>query len=181
MELTKAEKLILAMLSDIQEHLKVQGEIDPKLVKSALWGDHTWGLTWEYSMLFGGEIEKPEGVSEVVDILDMWSATESYYRRLSPEDKELVNAEGNPFGGEVQFPGFDGNDQVEGHYMSIAQFFVDDLHRFTSFQGRDFNSHHLMLGTYRRMLAIFQPLRPQIPDAPLSAAQIISILKERMR
>ena len=38
MELTKAEKLILAMLSDIHEHLKVEGEIDPKLVKSALWG-----------------------------------------------------------------------------------------------------------------------------------------------
>jgi uncharacterized protein YfbU (UPF0304 family) len=181
MELTKAEKLILAMLSDIHEHLSVQGEIDPKLVKSALWSDHTWGLTWEYSMLFGGEIETPEGVSEVVDILDMWSIVESYYQRLSPEDKELVQTEGRPFGGEVHFPGFDANDHVEGRYMSITQFLVHDLRRFTSFKGRDFNSHHPMLNTYRRMLAVFQPLRPEIPDTPLSAAQIISILKERMR
>ncbi|HXS95954.1 MAG TPA: YfbU family protein [Candidatus Limnocylindrales bacterium] len=177
MELSKAEKLILAMLCDIHEHLKVQSDIDSKLVKSALWGDKTWGLTWEYSMLFGGSIEKPEGVSEVVDILDMWSAIESYYGRLSPEDQQLVKSEVRRFGGDLRFPGFDGNDEVEGNYMSISEFLVNDLHRFGSFRGRDFNSHHPFLDMYRGMVKAFSKVRPQIPDSPLSAAQIISIFK----
>jgi hypothetical protein len=42
MQLTDAEKLILAMLCDISEHLKVQSDIDPKLVKAAVWGDKMW-------------------------------------------------------------------------------------------------------------------------------------------
>ena len=130
-------------------------------------------------MLFGGQIEKPEGVSEVVDILDMWSAIESYYQRLLPEDKELVKTEARPFGGVVQFPGFDGNDEVEGKYMGITECLVNDLRRFSNFKGRDFNSHHPMLDTYRAMLTVFQPLRPQIPDTPLGADQIVTILKER--
>jgi hypothetical protein len=37
-------------------------------------------------MLFHGKTETPETVSEVVNILEMWSMIESYYERLSAED-----------------------------------------------------------------------------------------------
>jgi uncharacterized protein YfbU (UPF0304 family) len=179
MNLTNGEKLILAMLSDLSEHLKIQGEIDPKLVKAAIWGNQDWGLTWEYEWLFSGKTETPESVRKVVDIMEMWSVIESYYDRLSLDDNELVKKEAYPFGSEVRFPGFDGNDELEGQYMSIAQFLVEHLHRFSDFKGRDFNSHCEMLGKYERMLAAFQRIRPQIPNTPLSAAQVISLLNER--
>jgi uncharacterized protein YfbU (UPF0304 family) len=179
MKLTNAEKLILAMLSDISERLEIHGDIDPKLVKAAVWGDKTWGLSWEYSWLFRGESETPDNVKEVVNIMEMWSMIETYYDRLPLEDKELIKKEAHPFGSEVRFEGFDGNDEVEGEYMGIAQFLVDHLHRFGSFKGRDFNSHHELLDVYRRMLTEFQSIRPQVPDTPISAAQIILLLNAR--
>jgi uncharacterized protein len=179
MELSNGEKLILAMLSDIHEHLQIQGDIDPKVVKAAIWGDKAWGLTWEYSWLFRGRNETPDNVKEVVNIMEMWSIIESYYDRLSPEDKELVKKEAHPYGSEVRFPGFDGNDEIEGEYMGIAQFLVDHLRRFQSLKGRDFNSHCEMLDKYRRMLKVFEPMRPQVPDIPFNAEQIVSLLNER--
>ena len=51
------------MLADISEHLNVQSDIDPKLVKAALWGDKMWGLTWEYNFLFGGTAPKTQKAS----------------------------------------------------------------------------------------------------------------------
>ncbi len=179
MQITDAEKLILIMLCDIYEHLKIKGEIDPKFVQSAIWNDHTWALEWQYTGIFQGKGETPQIVKEVVDILEMWSTVESYYDRLSAEDKELVKKEAHPYGSEVRFPGFDGNN--EGEYMSIARFLIDDLHRFTNFKGRELNSHMPSLEQYQRMLVVFQTLRPQIPDTPFSATQIISLLNERKR
>ena len=171
------------MLADISEHLNVQSDIDPKLVKAALWGDKMWGLTWEYNFLFGGRTETPESVKEVVDIMEMWSMIESYYDRLSPEDKARVKKEAHPFGNDARFPGFDGNHEIEGEYMGIARFLVEDLHRFSTLKGpgRDFNSHHELLGVYRKMLKVFQPIRRQVPDTPISAAQIILLLNEQKR
>lgn len=177
MQLSNGEKLILAMLSDIHEHLKVEGDIDPKVVKAAIWGNKTWGLAWEFSWLFPEGNQTPESVKEVVDILEMWSIIESYYDRLSPEEQEVVKKSAYPY--EVRFPGFDGNDETEGEYMGIAIFLVDDLHRFSNFKGRDFNSHCELLDRYRRMLVAFQPMRHQVPDTPLSAEQLASLLNER--
>jgi uncharacterized protein YfbU (UPF0304 family) len=181
MQLTDADKLILAMLCDISEHLKVQSDINPKLVKAAVWGNKMWGVEWEYTFLFQGRSETPEDVKEVVNIMEMWSMIESYYDRLSPEDKALIKKEAHPYGIEVRFPGFDGNHEVEGEYMSIAQFLVENLRRFSSFEGRDFNSHHELLSGYRRMLNVFQSIRPQVPDTPISAAQIILLLNEQKK
>lgn len=101
-ELSGRDKLILAMLSDISEHLELHGEIDPKFVKAAVWGDYAWGLTWEYQWLFNGRNRPPDSVKEVVDIMDMWSMIETYYDRLSEEDKELVKKDAYP---DCQFHG----------------------------------------------------------------------------
>jgi uncharacterized protein YfbU (UPF0304 family) len=174
---TNVEKLIIAMLCEIYEHQKIEGEFDPKLIKAAIWGDKGWGIEWEYPFLFPNRTKKPDNVSEVVDILDMWTIIESYYGRLSPEEKESVKKEAHPYGSEVKLPGFDFNDERESEYGGIAQFLVDDLHKWSNFKGRDFNSHCLMLDRYRMMLTAFLPMRPQVPDTPLSAAQIVSILK----
>lgn len=179
MQINDAEKLILAMLCDIHTHLKIEGEIDPKLVQSALYNDHTWGLMWAYPSLYEGRSEKPAAVKEVVEILDMWSQIETYYGRLSAEDKATIKTEALPYGAEVKFPGFDGNDELECSYMSIAEFLIKDLRRFTNFTDRDLNSHDEMLDSYRKMLEVFRPMRLHIPDSPITAAELISLLKLR--
>lgn len=176
MELSSGEKLILVMLSEIYEHLKIEGEIDPQFVRSAIFSEQTWSLAWQYPGIFGsGENETPPVVREVGDILEMWEALEISYRELQPADKTRVDAETKPLG--VQFRGFDGNYETE--YMGTAGFLINELERFSTFKGRDLNSHLPSLNTYRRMLAAFRLLRDSHTFNTLDAEQIIKILKER--
>jgi uncharacterized protein len=55
-EMTHAERLILIMLSEIYEHLGINGRdcIDATFVRSAIETDQTWGLSWQYPFTFGG-------------------------------------------------------------------------------------------------------------------------------
>ena len=82
-------------------------------------------------MLQPSEEPSSDVVSEVVSILDMWDMLETSYQRLSKEDKAKVEKEAEPFGKNVQFRGFDGNNESE--YMNVARFLVDDLDRFSAF------------------------------------------------
>lgn len=178
MELSNGEKLILVMLSEIYEHLKIKGEIDPKFVRETIFREQTWSLTWKYPGIIGsGESKTPLVVKEVLDILEMWEMLEISYKRLKPADRARVEAEAKPFGRDVHFRGFDGNNETE--YMGAADFLVNDLERFSTFKGRDLNSHAPSLDTYRRMLAVFQPLRNSHDFDTLNVEQIISILKEQ--
>src|SRR5947199_5895682 len=123
MELSNGEKLILVMLSEIYEHLKIKGEIDPKFVRKSIFSEQTWSLAWQYPGIIGSSENKiPPVVSEVLDILEMWEMLEVSYKRLKPADKTRVEAEAKPFGSNVQFRGFDGNNETE--YMGAAGFLV---------------------------------------------------------
>ena len=63
-----SEKLILLMLSEIYENLEIDSsEVNPGFIKSAIFTDNTWGITWEYSMILSEET--PVEVKDVVDIL----------------------------------------------------------------------------------------------------------------
>ena len=62
--------------------------------------------------------------------------------------------------------------------MSIAGFLINELDRFTSFAGRDLNSHWPALETYRRMLQVFVPMRRTLTGRELGASEIIEVLKE---
>jgi uncharacterized protein YfbU (UPF0304 family) len=178
MELSNGEKLILIMLSEIYEHLEIDGDIDPQLVKNAIFREQTWGLTWAYPGIVGSsETKTPVVVREVLDILEMWEHLEYTYHQLQPADKARIEKEAEPFGSHVQFRGFDGNHETE--YMAAAGFLVNDLERFSTFKGRDLNSHLPSLDTYRRMLAIYKPIRNSHEFGPLTAEQIITILKEQ--
>jgi len=178
MELSDGEKLILIMLSEIHENLKIKDGIDPKFVRDAIFSENTWSLAWKYPGIVGsGENKAPPVVSEVLDILEMWEVLEISYKKLQPADKARVETEAEPFGRNVQFRGFDGNNETE--YMGVAGFLVNDLERFSTFKGRDLNSHLPSLNTYKRMLAVFRPLRNSHTFNTLNAEQIIKILKEQ--
>jgi uncharacterized protein len=177
MKLTNAEKLILIMLSEIHEKLNIENGIDPKFVQSAIYSGNTWGLEWHYSGIFQNSGETPPIVAEVQDILEMWEMLEGSYEKLSPEDKKRVEVEAEPYGKNVQFRGFDGNS--EGDYISVARFLVNDLGSFSTFGGRDLNSHVPSMSDYRRMVAVLALLRPSLNFGSLSAKNIIEILKQR--
>ncbi len=177
MKLSDGEKLMLIMLSEIYEKLQLDGEIDPKFIKSAIFSENTWGINWKYSGIpFQGN-DTPEIVKEVVNILDMWSFIEDSYKKLSEDDKFLVDKEAEPFGKDPKFRGFDGNNETS--QMGIAIFLIDDLDRFQKYKGRGLNSHMPSIDTYRRMYTVFEPMRSKLMGNLLDAKQLVQILLEK--
>src|SRR5205085_8801355 len=123
--------------------------------------------------IFEAYRDDEETVAEVVDILDMWSFLEEGHESLSVSDKDRVKTEAHPFGDNVHFRGFDGNNETS--HFGIARFLVHKLERFDRFEHRDLNSHFPSIDTYRRMLRVFLPRRQSLMGARLSANQIIAI------
>jgi uncharacterized protein YfbU (UPF0304 family) len=171
------EKLILLMLCELYRHLKIEGDIDPKFVKAAIHGGHHWALKWQYPGIFHDHEDNERVVSEVTDVLEMWSYMEAAFGKLSKKDKDRVAAEADPFGKQVIFPGFDGNN--ESQYLSVARFLINELDRFSEFKGRDLNSQMPSIDAYRRMLSVFEPIQPKLVGRALTAAEIIDVLKAK--
>ncbi len=181
MKLTDAEKLILLMLSEIHERLEIESDLNPKFVRQAINTGNTWGLSWRHSDILSGDVQTPAEVVEVIDTLDMWDSIEASYAQLPPAEKDRIETEAGPFGTDIEFRGFDGNNEFE--QMSIARFLVEDLGRFERFNGRELNSHTVSLESYRRMLAVFLPLRPSLGQRRkpyLTADEIIEILRSQI-
>ena len=177
-KITDGEKLILGMLAEVNKHLKIKSELEPAFIMDAIHGGHYWGLAWEYSGLFHGHVDSAANVSEVVNILDMWSFIENSHAELSAKDKVRVEKEAAPFGKNPRFPGFDGNNETE--HMGIARFLIGKLGRFSSFEGRgDLNSHHPSLDMHRRMFRVFDPMRRTLIGRTLTADELIAILNEK--
>jgi uncharacterized protein YfbU (UPF0304 family) len=174
--ITDGEKLTLGILAEIHKHLKVKGELEPDFIMDAIYGGHYWGLSWRYSGIFHGHEDSRRSLSEVVDILDMWSLIESGYAALTAKDKARVEKEAEPFGKNPRFRGFDGNNESE--HMGIANFLISKLERFSSFEGRDLNSHMPSLETYQRMLRVFEPMRRNLMGREVGVGEIIEILNE---
>lgn len=175
---TGGEKVIVLMLRDVMKQLKMKrGEIDVDLVTQAIFGGHYWALKWGMSGVFHDHADRPQDVRFVADVLNMWSFIESSYTKLSAKDKERVAAEAHPFGRNVTFVGFDGNNEAE--LFTIARFLVDDMNRFSEFKGREFNSHVPMVEAYQRMLDVFAPFRETLDGTTLTASQLVSILEAR--
>jgi uncharacterized protein YfbU (UPF0304 family) len=175
MQLSDGEKLILLMLCEIQEHLKMKGETNTGLIKEAIFSGNLWGLEWDMSGVFHGSETPKHIVSETVDILCMWQRLEESYNRLSPDDKTWL-AENVEVYKNVKFDGFDGNDPTEVQYISASRFLVEHLGRFEIFKNRDFNAHMTKLDAYRLMLPIFDPILKRVLNKDFSKEQIVSVL-----
>ena len=170
------EKMLMLMMRDVYKGLKLKGaETDFDFVAQVIYGGHYWAPTWTMSGLFHGYADKPEDVSFTVNVLDMWSFMESAYAKLSKKEKERMSADASHRGQTVSFPGFDGNNETE--HLGIARFLIEEMNRFSGFKGRDLNSHAPTLVRYRRMLAIFLPMRATLDGTSLSLDQLIKVLK----
>jgi uncharacterized protein YfbU (UPF0304 family) len=88
---------------------------------------------------------------EVADILSMYRALKVAYKELDPADQTGIDE------GDLKFVGFDGNERIEGRYMSYTKY-LWKIGQFTESRddGHDgANSHLPMLETYRRMMAAY--------------------------
>ncbi|MBC7768707.1 MAG: YfbU family protein [Phycisphaerales bacterium] len=177
-EVTDGEKLILGMLTDMYKSLKIKGESDPDLIMSSIYGGHMWALKWELTGLLHDHVDDRRKVSEVVNILDMWSFMESAYEKSDVTAKTRIKTECTPLGDPVRFHGFDGNNESE--HMGIARFLIDKLDRFQSFKGRDMNSHCPVLQRYLAMYRKFEGMRPSLGGGrELSTTQLIDLMNTR--
>ena len=172
------EKLILMMLCGLHRKLKIEDGIDPDFLESVIGGGHYWALKWRYTGIFHGHEVEESCVKEVADMLDMWWFIEVSHKKFSNEDKELVKTQAEPFGEHVLFSGFDGNYETE--HLSVANFIIRDLERFEIFHGRDLNSHVPSVDGYRRMLAVFEPMRPGLVGRELEPTEVIRLLNARL-
>jgi uncharacterized protein len=171
------EKMITLMLCDLLKSLNTEVGIEPDLVEEAIHGGHYWALPYQYPGIYHNHVDQNSTVKEALDILSLWDAIEFSYGRLSPDDKERIRKEAEPFGDDVKFLGFDGNHESE--HLGVASFFVHKMGRFGIFNdGRSFNSHMPTLDSYRRMLSIFNPLKGKMFGTHLNADTIVQILKE---
>ncbi|MET4603256.1 uncharacterized protein YfbU (UPF0304 family) [Bradyrhizobium sp. JR4.1] len=178
MKLSDGEKLILLMLADIYKAMKIKGEFDPEFISNTIFKDKLWGFNWELHGIPFEPSDDPPEVRETTDFLDMWRFVEEGYEALTPAEKAQLEKDAEPFGTDVKFPGFDGNN--EPHYH-IANYMLEDMrHRFVSFKGRDLNSHSHSVDSYRRMYRVFEPIRPNLHNRRLNLAELTEILKAQM-
>ena len=171
---TKSERLTLWLLTEMLKDKGGDSKRTADLIQSAIYGGHYWGLDWEMSGVMHSHSDNPKAVSEVLDILDMWSFIESSFEKLETPEKTRILAETGPLGKNPKFHGFDGNHETE--HLGIARFLVEELKRFESFKGRDFNSHAPTVGRYKRMANAFEAIRPLLTGRLLSSDEIITLL-----
>jgi uncharacterized protein YfbU (UPF0304 family) len=169
-EMSDGERLIAMMLAELMQHLDVQGELDPELIKTVLIDKDYWILPRKYPGLFNDEAGTPEAVvAEVVDLLEMMTILERSIEAL-PEP-ERAAAQARPF---HRWEGFDGNE--EGRHLGVARTLIEEFGHFPKLGGRDMNSHWPTLDRYRRMHVIFQSSLARLRNGKLSFAQIQAIL-----
>ena len=157
---SSGEKLIIAMLCDLYRQLNVEeGEIDPAFIDAAAVGRHHWALEWEFQPMFEEPVDEAVAL-EVADILDMWWTIEWSYDQLSKLDRASLETDVVITKERALFRGFDGNNEFV-HY-DVAKLMIEGLQRFRHFQNRDLNSHFPYLHTYRRMLAVYEPMKKSL-------------------
>ena len=100
---------------------------------------------------------------------------EEGYEKLSAPNKKQLEKDADPFGKNVKFRGFDGNNETD--FIIITRYLIDDLKRFTRFKNHDTNSHMPMIDGYMRMYQIFEPIRNRLHDRSLTLAELTAILK----
>lgn len=182
MEFSNEQKLIVALLTEIHSELNIQDGLNPEFIQRAVNGDHGWALGWKYPGLFEETGEDPQAVKFVADVLDMWSFLETSFNALDDNGRQALADAAEPFGRQVAFPGFDGNNESE--YLSIARIFVEDLDRWTEFEGRILNAHMRTVDGYQRMLEVFGEIRTAKMNEGdyevLNAEELGRVLSERV-
>lgn len=175
MALSDEAKLIITMLADIHEALKIQGSVDPVLVREHV-GSDFWVVKDEYPGIFAAEERDKNDIKSVMDVLDMWRGIESGFDQLAPAEQNRVKAADGSNGNEPRFSGFDGHtDEV-----SIARILIETQGRWAEFRGRELDAHMSNTEVHARMLEVFEERRSSRTFEPLDGDDIIAIMNARI-
>lgn len=160
MKMTDGERLIVVMLAEIMEAMKLNGEIDASLVKTLAINNDDWAIRNTYTGIFNGEEPSDADVSETYDILSMWSFIEYSISKL--EDDEATEAANFHY---PRFTGFDGNHDP---HHGITQTLIGDLELYSEFRDHPMNSHsRATLPRYRAIKAKYDAAMKGNRGAPL--------------
>lgn len=161
MKMSDGERLIVVMLAEVMQALKLKSEVDPALIEKLSCGGDDWAIKLKYSGIFADETPTQAEVTETSNILWMWEIIEHSLARLT-------GAEANEAKGwhGTQFLGFDGNNDT---HFGIAQTMINDLDHFEEFKGRNLNSHsQTSLPRYQAMYQKFNTYIQSGDAAPLT-------------
>jgi len=172
MKMSQEQKLLALLLCDIHKSLGIKDGLNADLISGAISGGHDWALDWELEeQSIPSETISDCIASFVTSVLDMFSALEDSFERLSTEEKTRLSDETRPSCDNVSFRGFDGN--YEGKYRSVCRFLIKKMNRFSEFEERaSLNSHRPTVDSYQRMLDVFSQ---NIEEYPLSIETMIKI------
>lgn len=172
MLLSNGEKIVLLMLSQIHEHLKIE-DTRAQLIRQAIETGNIWVIEDSFPEVFEVNEISPDVVRTTRDVLTMWLSLEESFAALSSSEKEWLRVNSQHIGDRVVFPGFSGN--YEGEYLSAARFMVDVLERYEHFAGRDLNHCLRHMDTYRKMLPTFEAILHKGCSLSLTAQQVAEI------
>jgi uncharacterized protein YfbU (UPF0304 family) len=164
LDLSDKDRLMLANQYEILSKLdEVNSESYAELAENLRSG-HEWLYRQALEMNLSENLAEEES-EYVLRILGIYGDLHSSYEKL--EDKSGIEA------GEVVFPGFDGNNEIE--FLSFTGALAK-ARRFTDTLGKDGrkNSHMPTTGRYRRMIEQWE--KAGKPNYPLSKADILQIL-----
>jgi uncharacterized protein YfbU (UPF0304 family) len=172
MKLTEGEKLILLMLCEIHEHLKISDKTDAKLIREALRTGNLWGLDRDYRPV--PEVD-PKVAHETLEILAMWERLEESFARLSPSDKKWFEEHASGFQNGVEFPGFSGN--FDSEQLMAARFYIDVLENFEHFKDRQLSRYPVStMPAYRRMVPSYKRILATVTNKDFTASQVAEVV-----
>jgi uncharacterized protein YfbU (UPF0304 family) len=172
MLLSNGEKIVLLMLSQIHEHLKIENTRAP-LIRQAIETGNVWAIEGSFPEVFENNEIAPDVVNVTRRVLTMWLSLEESFAELSAADKAWLRTNSDCIGDRVVFLGFSGNYEID--YLRAALFIVDVLGQFEHFAGRDFNYPLPLMDTYRRMLPTFEAILQKGSSLTLTAQDIAQV------
>ncbi|SEI23624.1 YfbU family protein [Pseudomonas asplenii] len=177
MEFTDEQKVLIALLTSIHKKLDIDDGLDSGFIQDVIMSGNTWALYWKYPGVFSDCSETPLAVKRVADVLDMWEVLERTLAGFTPAEMAQAKTLADPIRpAAARFPGYGANNEEE--YL-IVRILVDDLERWTSFSGRDFNAHMAMVDIYDRMLGAFQRVNPKDNwSLTLTVSDFAEVLRE---
>ncbi len=146
MQLKDSERLIVFMLAEIMDAMKLNNQVDPVLIRDLVSGADDWAIKRQYSGLFPTQSRSADVVSDTINILWMWGIIEDGIAQL--QGAQAVAAANWQY---KSFTGFDGNN--DEHY-GVAVTLIQKLGDFGSFKSRGLNSH--TQSTLPRYLSMYQ-------------------------
>lgn len=173
---SQEQRLIIALICDLyrEPDKREFTQKNISLIMNAIYGGHDWAIDWEMGGMFPREIDTDEKVAFVADALDMWEFIELRWSKMGDEERKKVSDSVPYLGDGPKFMGFDGNNEPE--YMAIAHMMVEEMNRFSTFKGRDLNSHMPKVGRYRQMLGRWPDIRSTLARGEMTVEQMIELL-----